>query len=233
MQGDKRIIVPDKTMTVLIEFRVRGNLRFLSHAEMIRVFQRACVRAGIKLSYSQGYNPRPKLSLPLPKSVGIEVDNDLLCILMETDTAAQSASDLCALVKTELSGQLPEGVELLTVETAEAKTSIHPCRATYLIAIRKEYVGDELKCRVKSLSAGETLNLKRQTGLKNSRPKTVDVRPFLKSIELSETDIAVECEISPAGSIRVDEILRLLELDADKLAAPIRRTNVQWEMSEL
>ena len=217
---------------MLIEFRVCGNLRFLSHAEMVRVFQRACVRAGIKLSYSKGYNPRPKLSLPLPKSVGIEVDDDLLCILMRTDTAAQNASDTCAGITTELSRQLPDGVELLTVETAGAKTSIHPCRATYLIAVREECMDGELKSRIKSLLASKNLNLQRQTGLKSSRPKTVDVKPFLKSMEFSETDIAVECEISPSGSIRVDEVLRLLELDADKLAAPIRRTNVQWEVSE-
>ena len=217
---------------MLIEFRVCGNLRFLSHAEMVRVFQRACVRAGIKLSYSKGYNPRPKLSLPLPKSVGIEVDDDLLCILMRTDTAAQNASDTCAGITTELSRQLPDGVELLTVETAGAKTSIHPCRATYLIAVREECMDGELKSRIKSLLASKNLNLQRQTGLKSSRPKTVDVKPFLKSMEFSETDIAVECEISSSGSIRVDEVLRLLELDADKLAAPIRRTNVQWEVSE-
>jgi hypothetical protein len=38
----------------------------------------------------------------------------------------------------------------------------------------------------------------------------------------------VECRISPAGSIRVDEIVGLLELDEGKLAGPIRRTDVQW-----
>ncbi|MHC4488481.1 MAG: hypothetical protein ACYS9C_02770, partial [Planctomycetota bacterium] len=56
----------------------------------------------------------------------------------------------------------------------------------------------------------------------------VDVRGFLESIELDERGIVVECKISSAGSIRVEEILKLLELDVENLAAPIRRTNVQF-----
>ncbi|MHC4625895.1 MAG: DUF2344 domain-containing protein, partial [Planctomycetota bacterium] len=44
----------------MIKFRVRDTLRFLSHAETLRVFQRACVRGHIKILYSQGFNPRPR-----------------------------------------------------------------------------------------------------------------------------------------------------------------------------
>lgn len=227
---------------VLIEFKVRGNLRFLSHAEMVRVFQRACVRAGIKVLYSEGFNPRLKLSLPLPRSVGIEVDDDLLCFRIEISTGAQeyksygllteSTSDLCTLVKTRLSEQLPDGFELLTVRTAKAKASIQPCLAAYLLAVRAEYLNEKLKSRIKCLLASENLNLQRRMGPENSKFKNVDVRPFLKSIELDDTGITVECKISLAGSIRLDEILELLELDYGMLSAPIRRTRVQWQESE-
>jgi radical SAM-linked protein len=215
---------------VLIEFKVRGNLRFLSHAEMVRVFQRACVRAGIKVRYSEGFNPRPKLSLPLPRSVGIEVDDDLLCFRIES-TGTQE-SNLCTLVKTRLSEQLPDGFELPTVRTAKAKASIQPCQAAYLLAVRAEYLNEKLKSRIKCLLASENLNLQRRMGPENSKFKNMDVRPFLKSIELDNGGITVECKISLAGSIRVDEMLKLLELDYDMLSAPIRRTRVQWQESE-
>ncbi|MDD5327349.1 MAG: TIGR03936 family radical SAM-associated protein [Phycisphaerae bacterium] len=217
---------------MLIKFKVRGNLRFLSHAETLRVFQRACVRAGINVLYSEGFNPHMKLSLPLPRSVGIEVDDDLLCLRTQI-TAESQESDLCALVKTMLSEQLPDGFELLTADSAKAKASIQPCRATYLLAVRKDDLGQEkLKSRINSLMTSENLNLQRRMGSENSRFKNLDVRSFLKSIELNDTNIAVKCEISPAGSIRVDEILNLLELDYDILSAPIRRTAVQWQISE-
>jgi radical SAM-linked protein len=212
---------------VLVKFKVLGNLRFLSHAEMVRVFQRACVRGGIKVLYSEGFNPRLKLSLPLPRSVGIEVDDDLLCLQIE-----KSTGDLCTSVKTRLSEQLPEGFELLTVRTAKAKASIQPCLAVYLLVVREEYLNEELKSRIKRLLASENLNLQRRMGPENSKFKNVDVRPFLKSIELDDAGMAVECKISLAGSIRVDEILELLELDYGMLSAPIRRTRVQWQESE-
>jgi uncharacterized protein (DUF2344 family) len=192
--------------------------------------------------YSEGFNPRLKLSLPLPRSVGIEVDDDLLCFRIEISTGAQeyksygllteSTSDLCTLVKTRLSEQLPDGFELLTVRTAKAKASIQPCLAAYLLAVRTEYLNEKLKSRIKCLLASENLNLQRRMGPENSKFKNVDVRPFLKSIELDDTGITVECKISLAGSIRVDEILELLELDYGMLSAPIRRTRVQWQESE-
>ncbi len=176
--------------------------------------------------YSEGFNPRPKLSLPLPRTVGIEVDDDLLCFRMEI---ASQESDLCDSVKAGLSEQLPDGVELLAVRTAKAKTPIQPCQAAYLLAVRKEYLDEKLKSRIKSLLASENLNLRRQMGPENSKFKNIDVRPFLKSIELDDAVITVECKISLTGSIRLDEILELLELDYGMLSAPIRRTRVQWQ----
>jgi hypothetical protein len=176
--------------------------------------------------------------MPLPKSVGIEVDDDLLCLQIEKSTGAQEhkctskSDDLCSSVKTRLAEQLPDGFELVAVETAKAKASIQPCRAAYLLAVREEHLNERLKSRIKCLLASENLNLQRQMGPKNSRFKNVNVRPFLKSIELDDRSITVECKISPAGSIRVDEILEMLGLDYGMLSAPIRRTRVQWQESE-
>ena len=213
---------------MLIKFKVRGNLRFLSHAEMLKVFQRACVRAGIKTAYSQGFNPRPKLSLPLPRSVGIETNDDLLSLQVETSAASFDSEQF----KAKLSEQLPDGFELLTVRTAKAKAPVQPCLAAYVLAVREENLNEKLKSRIKCLLASENLNLQRRIDSKNSKFKKVDVRPFLKSIELDNRGIAIECKISSAGSIRIDEILELLELDYDMLSAPIRRTRIQWQVNE-
>jgi hypothetical protein len=100
-----------------------------------------------------------------------------------------------------------------------------------VLAVRKEYLNEELKAAIKRLLASESINLQRQIDKRKSRIKNIDVRGFLKSIELDGNSIIVECKISSAGSIRVDEILKLLELDVEKLASPIRRTNVQWQQT--
>ena len=206
---------------------------------MLRVFQRACVRAGISIQYSQGFNPHPKLSLPLPRPVGIESDDELLCLRVHKGTSAQEHKCTSAQEHKSISAQLPEGCELLSISAAKANTSFQPCSATYIFAVKKDYLNDRLRATIKRLLASESINVRRRIDAKNSKLKTqnsklknVDVRGFLKSIELNDRGIIVECEISPAGSIRVEEILNLLELDAEKLAGPIRRTNVQWRVSE-
>ena len=227
----------NESIMLVLKFRIGGSLRFLSHAQMLRVFQRACVRAGLKIQYSQGFNPRPRLSLPLPRPVGIASDDELLCLrvsrapcLVPRAPSEPQATDYELRIKAGLSAQLPEGCELLSVNIAEANTSFQPCLAAYVLAVRKEYLNEELKATIKRLLASESLSLERQIDSKKSRIKNIDVRRFLKSIELDGNSIIVECKISSAGSIRVEEILKLLQLDdVEKLALPIRRTNVQWQ----
>lgn len=225
------IAASNETMLLVIKFQLRGALRFLSHAEMLKVFQRACVRAGIRVLYSQGFNPRPKMSLPLPRPVGVESDDESLCLRLRRNTG--DTNDLCSFVKAELSAQVPEGCELLSASTARTVKPFQPCSATYALAVKSEYLNDELKATIARLLASENLNVRRRTGIKQSKVKNLDVRDFLKSIKMDDQGIIVECNISSAGSIRIEEILGLLELDEDKLALPIRRTSVQWQVDEL
>jgi len=145
---------------------------------------------------------------------------------------------MSARVHKSISAQLPEGCELLSVNVVRADTSFQPCSATYVLTVRKEYLNEELKATIEHVLASESLNVRRRIGardsrlkIQDSRPKNVDVRGFLKSIELDPNGIIVECRISSAGSIRVDEILKLLQLDVEKLASPIRRTNVRWQQT--
>ena len=190
----------------------------------------------MEIRYSQGFNPRPRLSLPLPRPVGIVSDDELLCLRVHKSTNAQEQTCISEQVYKSISAQVPEGCELLSVNVAEVGASFQPCSATYVLAVRKEYLNEELKAAIEHVLASESINLQRQIGAKDSRRKTqdsrlknVDVRGFLKSIELVGNSIIVECKISSAGSIRVDEILKLLQLDMEKLALPIRRTRVQWQ----
>ncbi len=211
----------------MITFKIGGALRFLSHAETLRVFQRACVRARISIRYSQGFNPRPKLSLPLPRPVGVESDEELLCI--KVNRKSENADKLCASVTAELSAQLPEGLELVSVDVARPGASYQPRSATYVLSLGPEYLNDERKAIIERVLASESLDVRRKTGAaRNLRIKNINVRPFLTSIETDKQGIIVECSISSAGSIRVDEVLSLLELDESMLAGPVRRIGVQW-----
>ncbi|HUW20729.1 MAG TPA: TIGR03936 family radical SAM-associated protein [Sedimentisphaerales bacterium] len=221
-------------MLLLIKFTIRARLRFLSHAETLKLFERACRRADIKMDYSEGFNPRAKLSLPLPRSVGLETDDDLLCLGVKTTRAAALRSDSLPPFDAErfmagLSNHLPEGCRLLSVRVAHARTPFHPNMAAYRLRVRPEFLNDRLREKARHLMASENLNLRRRIDEKGNT-RNLDVRGFLNSIEIDDKGvITVECRITPAGSIRVDEIIELLHLDTDKLAGPVRRINVQWQ----
>lgn len=222
----------NETVLLAIRFKVEGSLRFLSHAETLKLFQRACVRAGLAIRYSEGFNPRPKLSLPLPRSVGVESDEELLCLRvahepLTEDRATDEQRDLR--IKEALARQLPEGCELISVSTAGAGTSFAPRSATYVFSVQPEYVTEELEATIERLLSSEHLPIRRPMDEEKTKFKNVDVRGFLKSIKLTDSSIITECAISPAGSIRVEEILTLLGLDEGKLAAAVRRTSVQWQ----
>lgn len=226
---NRQITASKQTILVQIKFNVRGSIRFLSHAETVRVFQRACVRAGIEMRYSQGFNPHPKLSLPLPRSVAVESDGDLLCIQVDCDPDEPQTTDYESRIKEALSMQMPGGLDLISVKVTEAKSAPQPRLAEYVLKVQSKYLNEALKSRTKNLLEHKGLNIDRLINADKSKIKSIDVRPFLKSIELENTGIVVECIISSAGSIRVQEILELLGLDVGMLAAPIRRTNIQWQ----
>ncbi len=211
--------VMNEALPLVIKFKVGGALRFLSHAETLKVFQRACVRGRISIRYSQGFNPRPKLSLPLPRPVGVESDEELLCLKVNRQDKN---------IKEQLSAELPEGLELVSVDIARPGASYQPRSATYLFALGPERLNDELEAIIERVLASESLDVRRQTGPRGSRIKNINVRPFLTSIETDDHGIIVECSISSAGSIRVDEVLSLLELDESMLKGPVRRIGVQW-----
>lgn len=66
-------------------FEKTGNAVWISHLDLMRVFQRAFKRAGLALTHTQGFNPRPSVSIALPLSVGIESCCEMLDFDLDND----------------------------------------------------------------------------------------------------------------------------------------------------
>lgn len=92
-----------------ILFEKKGNAVWISHLDLMRVFQRAFKRANLPLKHSQGYNPRPSVSIALPLSVGIESQCELL------DFELDSYDVSCQEIKNRLNENLISGVSVLDV----------------------------------------------------------------------------------------------------------------------
>lgn len=90
-------------------FEKTGNAVYISHLDLMRLFQRAFKRAGLHLTHTQGYSPRPSVSIALPLSVGVESR----CELLDFDLDGDQVS--CDEILIRLNEALVEGVRVLSV----------------------------------------------------------------------------------------------------------------------
>lgn len=90
-------------------FSKTGEAVWMSHLDLMRLFQRAFKRAGLPLTHTQGYNPRPSVSIALPLSLGAESIRELLDF--DLDCANVSNDE----IKKRLNDVLVDGVEVLSV----------------------------------------------------------------------------------------------------------------------
>ena len=93
-----------------IIFSKDGRLRFVGHLDMMRTMQRAMTRAGIKLSYSQGFNPHPHMSFASPLALGASGENEIMEIRIENEMSDREIFE-------NLSRELPNGLHVKAVRT--------------------------------------------------------------------------------------------------------------------
>lgn len=89
-------------------FEKKGNAVWISHLDLMRLFQRAFKRAGFPLKHTQGFNPRPHVTIALPLSVGIESSCELLDFELEGEYS-------CSEILDRLNSCLVDGIRVLDV----------------------------------------------------------------------------------------------------------------------
>ncbi|MFH1732104.1 MAG: TIGR03936 family radical SAM-associated protein [Planctomycetota bacterium] len=171
-----------------IRFSKRGAIRFISHRDLMGVFARAFRRAGLPVRMSQGFNPRPRFSLPAPLPVGIEGLDEVL----ELDLTEEMPADE---VGRRLSAEVPEGVEIIRAESLEPPAKARVASLTYRVTGRLPAGGVE-RCA----SAAE-LRVTRSDG------REIDIKPYLKSIDRRDGGCEFEILVTRAGSARPAEIV--------------------------
>lgn len=96
-------------------FEKTGDAVWISHLDLMRLFQRAFKRAGLPLTHTQGFNPRPSVSIALPLSVGVQSN----CELLDFDLEGMDIS--CEEICQKLNDALVEGVRVRQVYADGAK----------------------------------------------------------------------------------------------------------------
>lgn len=96
-------------------FEKKGDSVWISHLDLMRVFQRAFRRAELMVKHSQGYTPRAVVSIALPLSVGVQSSCELLDFELEGNVPT------CDVICDRLNRFLPSGIRVLQVYYAQRK----------------------------------------------------------------------------------------------------------------
>lgn len=158
-------------------FEKTGKAVWISHLDLMRVFQRAFKRGGLPLTHTQGFNPRPSVSIALPLSVGVESVCELLDFDLEGD--AFCCEEICS----RLNNGLVEGVRVLQVYDAGRKLRDLALLHCQVILEYDNGIPENTVAAIRELFARETLIVPKKTknGIQDQ-----DIIPMIKRLSIVE-----------------------------------------------
>ena len=160
-------------------FSKTADAVWMSHLDLMRLFQRAFKRAGLPLTHTQGFNPRPSVSIAMPLSVGVESVCELLDFELEGEKVPNQ------LIVEKLNGVLVKGIRVLDCLDNGKKIK----ELAFLdCALTLEYdkgVDDAMVTRIAALFAREALTVEKKS--KNG-PTEQDIIPMIRSVSVTKQD---------------------------------------------
>jgi radical SAM-linked protein len=208
-------------MRARIRFAKTGKVRWTSHRDVARMWERALRRAHVPVAYTGGFSPRPRVSFGLALPTGYESVAEYLDVEIE---GPGSTADLPAV----LTGVLPEGVDVMAAAVLEDKVpslqhDVTSCSwEVEVVGLTPEELGGRVE---KTLGAGRLLVTRERKG----REVTDDLRPAIISLGVLESSpsgslLGAELATQPRG-VRPSELLTTLGSGVE--AGLVRRTH-QW-----
>ena len=193
-------------MRAVIKFSKSEAVKYISHLDVLRMFQRALMRSGLKTAYSEGYHPHMLLSFALAAPVGVASSCEYAEVYFEYPM-------FCEEIKQRLGATMPGGCEVL-VAAADYQFYYKPEESAAL--------------------ARGLLNLNEQPEIiimKKSKkgPKPADIKPMLYRMEMHEN--ILECSLASGGTanLRPDALDDLLFEKTGVKAEQIFRTALYIE----
>ncbi len=204
-------------MRIRIRYTKHGKVRFTSHRDVARIFQRVLRRAGLPVAYSQGFSPRPKIAFGLALSTGHESEAEYLDIDLDPERInGLEMGDLPA----RLSNELPEGMAVTAAviidrRTASLQQAVTSC--TWQIDVI-DIDANTVAGAVARALAAETLVVARE---RKGKKVVDDLRPSVLSLDVeglieaeeqegSRVRLLAELATQPRA-LRVSELLGALD----------------------
>ncbi|MCH5278483.1 MAG: DUF2344 domain-containing protein [Christensenellaceae bacterium] len=193
-------------MRMIASFYKHDEVRFVSHLDMQRLFQRAFRRANLPLEYSKGFNPHPLLSFATALSVGYTSDGEYFDVQLSEDMMPDEFAS-------RVNDVLPKGIRIVdAVDAGDFKTSLTPLMRSAAYEVEMNFNRgislDELNSILATLMSGEINVMKRTKG----GIKPVDIRPMLIGIENcgvdgSKAHMLVHGKLTAEGGLPLELLL--------------------------
>jgi radical SAM-linked protein len=189
-----------------MKFEKADPVKYISHLDMMRAFERAFRRGGLPLAFSEGFTPHPRLTFAPALSVGVTSSGEYLDAEFYEDIPAEE-------VISRLNSSLPEGLKVLKAGFSDDKYDLSKINAaSYTVAVSGDFSKEDMEQTVKEL-----LNQKQIIVDKVSKDKVrkVDIAPLIHCINvLSEDDgevlLRMEVAVGQGGSVSPDMIIKEL-----------------------
>jgi radical SAM-linked protein len=201
---------------VRIRFAKQGDLRLISHRDLMRTWERLFRRAGVALAMTEGFHPKPKMMFPSALAVGIEGLDEIL----EIDLA--EPYDPAALWAT-IRASAPAGLAIHAVEPLEEGRKTRLVGMTFAVEVPAERRAD-VAGKIEWLLAQESFSVSRE-----GRNAPIELRALVEGLELDQHGtLTLRLRMAADGGVRPREVLGVLGLsDIEALGNLVRRTAVE------
>ena len=205
-------------MRALIRFGKQPRLRFISHLDLQRFFQRAVNRTGLPIAWSQGFNPHPVMSFGSALALGWTSEYEVLDIKLSAPMGRKRTEDA-------IRAALPEDLPVLEVRMVDDR---HP--APMALVRMSDYSvrltgADEAKVieQIPAFLAREEVLAMKKT---KSGEKQVDIRPMVVALEPVEDGFRARLMLTEQSTLKPDLLVRVLAEQAgvEPPEAAIHRT---------
>lgn len=216
----------------VIKFSKEGNIRYISHLDLLRLFKRSFKRSGVKLQYSQGFNPHPKMSFAQPLSLGYFSSGEYL----EFDTMEPYETGY---ILEKISSIMPEGVVVSSCEELPTVGKTLASLTEYAdyelrIPLGSGFDGNMKDILEKYMTRDQIVVLKHQR--KSGKDIELDIKPMIAVITgiVDNNNIMITAKISAGSTANLSPEMVLstfcdfAEIQYDRAEVEIRRKEIYF-----
>ncbi len=199
-----------------IRFTKQDDLRWLSHHDLVRAWERLLRRAGVPLGMTEGFHPKPRMNFPSALAVGIAGSNEMVEIELSAPWTAEQ-------LRESLVPHLPPGLSIESIEQVQFERGKAQAVGVEFTATVPAERQSSLAERIAWLEAQPSYVIERE-----GRSAPLDLRPLIAGLTIQDGLLTMRLRLDRQGSARPREVLTALGVaDLELDGGTLTRTRVE------